>query len=149
MRKKKKAPVVVKEVSEMAKRGIQMAHDLNLSPRSCCPRLFKAISDEIPEVKHNQPLSHMVRPVQQMIRDFYEGRKQKIEPGKKEWGIGGKQAESELAAYYKRQRRELYMTLTGKRFAKSIASINTKFLSAEESVKIQTRVNETIEKIVS
>jgi len=99
MRRKEKA-TTTNEMSEITKRGIQITRDLNLSPRSCCPKLFNAISDEIPEVKHNQPLSHMIRPVQQMIRDFYEGRSQKVEPTRKKWGVGGKQAESELAAYY-------------------------------------------------
>jgi len=41
------------------------------------------------------------------------------------------------------------MSITGKRFAKSIASSNPKFLNARESLEMQKRVDETIEKIVS
>jgi len=70
-RKRSEAPAVKKE-SEIVTRGKEIAKELNLSPRSCCPRLFNALNtDDVPETKHNKPLSHMVRSVQLMLQQFH------------------------------------------------------------------------------
>lgn len=41
----------------------KITRDLNLSPLSCCPRVYRCLNPVIPERLHNKPLSHMIRPV--------------------------------------------------------------------------------------
>ena len=57
-----------KKDSEAITKGKAIAKTLNISPKSCCPRLFNALNPDIPEVKHNKPLSHMIRPMQIILK---------------------------------------------------------------------------------
>jgi hypothetical protein len=59
----KMAEKEMKKMIEKKKAHEIIRHSFNVSPRSCCPKLFTAILSDRPVPKHNKPLSHMIRPV--------------------------------------------------------------------------------------
>jgi hypothetical protein len=61
--------ITVKD-SEAVIKGKEIAKQLNLETQSCCPKLFRALNPDIPDVKHNKPLSHMIRPMQAILKSF-------------------------------------------------------------------------------
>jgi len=132
----------------------KITRDLNLSPRSCCPRVYRCLNPVIPERLHNKPLSHMIRPVQQMIAEFNNQRRLQKSHGKPEetrkpWGVGGKKATSELAAYYKRQTHELALSMTTLKYKKFALSMQVKYLSLHEKLAMQKRIDETVKTVTA
>jgi hypothetical protein len=81
--------------SEAVIKGKEIARQLNLETQSCCPKLFRALNPDIPEVKHNKPLSHLIRPMQAILKSFCSTKESNTD--KKKWGVGGKRAQSDLA----------------------------------------------------
>lgn len=89
-----------KEDSEIVKKGKKIALALKLSTESCCPKLFSALNPDIPETKHNKPLSQMARPMKALLEQFALVKNVKIgEMERKQWGVGGKKAMSEFIDY--------------------------------------------------
>ena len=58
----KEADKEAKEQIELKKHHEVIRQVFNVSPRSCCPKLFRAVLSDRGSLKHNKPLSHMIRP---------------------------------------------------------------------------------------
>jgi hypothetical protein len=78
----------------------------------------------------------MIRPVQIMLQEFHANDEKVDQSGKKPWGIGGKRAESELAAYYKRQQKALSVSRTAKKFEESLELSKPEILNAQERLEM-------------
>ena len=64
-----------KRAQYLERRGREIAGQLELSPQTCCTKLFRVLTPEQPLRLHNQPLSHMVRPMQKMVAEKKANRR--------------------------------------------------------------------------
>ena len=64
-----------KRARYLERKGREIAGKLELSPQTCCTKLYRVLTPEQPLRLHNQPLSHMVRPMQKMVAEKQANRK--------------------------------------------------------------------------